>query len=197
MTRNHTGFRHPGGPGMQRGAVLAVSLLMLFLLTLIGVTAMQTTVTEEKMAGNFRDGQVAFEATESVSRCAQEWLEDQNPIALENDLTADLASCQGKPCDLFAPLTTPDFRNQTESWWQTNGRECAAANIPAGLASQPRFIVERLRLLRDFDLEKSKEGHGLYYYRVTARGVGQTGRASTIIQNTFCVASFRTARSCR
>ena len=53
-------------PGFQRnrGAVLFVALIMLLLLTLLGVTAMQVTMLQERMSGNFRAQQVAFERAE-------------------------------------------------------------------------------------------------------------------------------------
>ncbi|MCX7100437.1 MAG: PilX N-terminal domain-containing pilus assembly protein, partial [Methylobacter sp.] len=54
----------------QSGAVLIISLIMLLLLTLIGTTAMQTSTLEEKMAGNLRDRDIAFQAAESALRDA-------------------------------------------------------------------------------------------------------------------------------
>ena len=55
----------------QSGAVLIISLIMLLLLTLIGTTSMQTTTLEEKMAGNMRDRNIAFQAAESALRDAE------------------------------------------------------------------------------------------------------------------------------
>jgi Tfp pilus assembly protein PilX len=49
----------------QHGAVLFISLIMLVLLTLIGITAMQVTLLQERMAGGFRVQHQAFEAAES------------------------------------------------------------------------------------------------------------------------------------
>ena len=46
----------------QRGAVLIISLIMLLVLTLLGVTSMRTTILEEKMAGNLRDKNTSFQA---------------------------------------------------------------------------------------------------------------------------------------
>ena len=46
--------------GDQRGSVLIVSLILLLILTLVGVTAMNMTSMEERMAGNYRDHQLAF-----------------------------------------------------------------------------------------------------------------------------------------
>ncbi|SFN20534.1 pilus assembly PilX family protein [Dokdonella immobilis] len=53
-------------PRFQRnqGAILFVALIMLLLLTLLGVTAMQVTMLQERMSGNFRAQQVAFERAE-------------------------------------------------------------------------------------------------------------------------------------
>ena len=42
-------------PSRQRGAVLVVALLMLLIMTVLGVTAMQMSRMEERMAGNSRD----------------------------------------------------------------------------------------------------------------------------------------------
>lgn len=53
-------------PRFQRnqGAILFVALIMLLLLTLLGLTAMQVTLLQERMSGNFRVQQVAFERAE-------------------------------------------------------------------------------------------------------------------------------------
>lgn len=58
MTRRIPSLQRP------RGAVLFVALVMLILMTLIGVAAMQVTMLQERMSGNFRAQQVAFERSE-------------------------------------------------------------------------------------------------------------------------------------
>ncbi len=58
---NRRSFR---SPRRSRGAVLFVALIMLLLMTLLGVTAMQVTLLQERMSGNFRAQQVAFERAE-------------------------------------------------------------------------------------------------------------------------------------
>lgn len=49
----------------QRGAVLVVSLILLAVLTLLGVTAMNTTSMEERMAANTQEGLRAFQLAEA------------------------------------------------------------------------------------------------------------------------------------
>lgn len=59
----------------ETGAVLVVSLLILLVMTIIGVTSMQTASLEEKMAGNLRDNDLAFQAAEAALRGGEEWIE--------------------------------------------------------------------------------------------------------------------------
>ncbi|HEY0229833.1 MAG TPA: PilX N-terminal domain-containing pilus assembly protein [Dokdonella sp.] len=51
-------------PKRERGAVLFVALIVLILLTLLGITAAQVTVLQERMSGSFRVQQLAFERAE-------------------------------------------------------------------------------------------------------------------------------------
>ncbi|HEC17802.1 MAG TPA: hypothetical protein ENI97_00470 [Gammaproteobacteria bacterium] len=50
----------------QRGAVLVVSLLILLVLTLIGVSSLDNSVMEEKMAANSQTATATFQAAESA-----------------------------------------------------------------------------------------------------------------------------------
>jgi type IV pilus assembly protein PilX len=60
----------------QRGAVLFISLIMLLLMTLIGITAMQVTLLQERMAGGFRVQHQAFEQTEGTLKDTRKSLND-------------------------------------------------------------------------------------------------------------------------
>jgi type IV pilus assembly protein PilX len=55
----------------QRGSALIVSLIFLVILTLLGITAASVTSQEERMAGNTRDRDLAFEAAEAAMRDAE------------------------------------------------------------------------------------------------------------------------------
>ena len=50
----------------QRGAALFVGLIMLLLMTMIGITAMQVTLLQERMAGNFKMRHDGFERGETA-----------------------------------------------------------------------------------------------------------------------------------
>ncbi|MBB4866607.1 type IV pilus assembly protein PilX [Pseudomonas nitritireducens] len=52
----------------EGGAILLVTLVMLLLLTLIGLAGMRLASLEERIAGNLRDRQLAFQAAETALR---------------------------------------------------------------------------------------------------------------------------------
>ena len=58
-------------PTSQRGATLIVALLFLILITILGISSVSSITLEEKMAGNSRDQQIAFQAAESALRDAE------------------------------------------------------------------------------------------------------------------------------
>jgi type IV pilus assembly protein PilX len=55
----------------QRGAVLVVALMFLVVLTLLALTSMSGTTLEERMAGQYRDLNIAFQAAEAGLRDAE------------------------------------------------------------------------------------------------------------------------------
>ena len=55
----------------QKGSALLVSLIMLLLITLVAVGGMQSSILQEKMTGNMRDRDLAFQAAEAALREAE------------------------------------------------------------------------------------------------------------------------------
>jgi len=53
------------GGTRQRGIALIMSLVILLILTILGISAMGTSSLEQKMSGNIQEGTHAFEAAES------------------------------------------------------------------------------------------------------------------------------------
>lgn len=97
----------PNGPigGRQsKGAVLFVALILLIVLTLLAITASQVSVLQERMAGNFRALQRAFERVEA------RMVESRNRIS--NPLTA---------YDQVDPTTLPLGAGNASPWATTLG----------------------------------------------------------------------------
>lgn len=93
------------GYSQQRGAVLLVSLIMLLLLTILGAAAMRDTNLQERMAGNMRDHNLAFQAAEAALRFAEQEVKTdyanliddaRYPINDENPKVVTFADFTGK-----------------------------------------------------------------------------------------------------
>jgi len=66
-------------PAKQNGAVLVMSMLMLLIMTMIGVTTMNTATMEEKMSANSMNSNISLQASESAVDAA---LNDTNNLVL-------------------------------------------------------------------------------------------------------------------
>ncbi len=67
----------PQLPQKQSGSVLIISLILMLVLTIIGVTAMSSATMEEKMAANTMNYNITFHASESAVENA---LDDTNVL---------------------------------------------------------------------------------------------------------------------
>jgi len=159
----------------QRGVVLFVVLVMMLLLTIIGVTAMNNVTMEERMAGNLRDSDLAFQAAEAVLRNGENWL---------SPLITPPGSCTTDPCvTVWNAGTLSGLAGQDDTWWNTNGR--VGAGDISGLYAPPRYILEELAWVRDSLVVGHTGTTGSDYYKVTARAVGGSQSAISILQTTF------------
>lgn len=82
--------------GNQKGAVLVVSLLVLLVLTIIGLSSLNGSIMEEKMASNTQISTTAFQAADSAIR--EKYYEERITPALavvhaQDGDTADCDNC--------------------------------------------------------------------------------------------------------
>ena len=164
-------------PLYQRGAALIVGLLMLVVMTLIGVSAMQTDLLEEKMAGNQRDLDLAFQAAESTLRDGENWLRDQT-----DEPVPDANATNG--------VFTFDALDANGSWWETIGNwdsSGTAFNDISGVNSAPLRVIEGAGFITDGSLTIGQNTGQTprLLYRITARGTGGTDSARAIVQTIY------------
>ena len=84
----------------QRGTALIMSLVILMILTILGVTAMGTATLEERMAGNTQELNKAFQAAESAGSL------DLN-VATTNDFTYAASNSSASVTTEFVEFTPP------------------------------------------------------------------------------------------
>lgn len=160
----------------QQGAALVVVLCMVMLvaMTIIGVTGMQTTILQEKMAGNMRDRDLAFQAAEAALREAELFLQQ-----------AVLPPFNGED-GLYQPDRS--LWNNAAVWSSSTSPDSVEySGTISGVAVQPRYIIEELppvpEPLGSLAADEPVPDAGLY--RITARSVGGTERAVVILQTIY------------
>lgn len=176
----------------QNGMVLIVSLIILVIVTLIAVTALRVTILEERMAGNTRDRQLAFEAAEYALREAQD--------VLSAPVLPQFTTSGGSTGGYFTGLNTnPDGKGDVAFWSLWNpanpsanptahnwGTKSVLATKAAGVLSgqtQPRYVIEEFPAIScDGFSSKWPPPPPRNVYRVTARGNGRTADSVVILQ---------------
>ena len=160
----------------QRGVVLFMSLIMLMVMTLIGVTGMQNSSMEEKMVANVRDSDLSFQAAEAALREAETSLQ-----------VAVLKEFDGSNTGLYQPTTRgTDQLWDLDSTWSAGG-SLAYSGTLAYVSAPPRYIIEELPPVPDpkGSVAADEPLPETRIYRVTARGEGGTDKAVTILQAAF------------
>jgi type IV pilus assembly protein PilX len=161
--------RHLLSPKHSRGSSLLVALVFMVIMAMLGIAIANVSILEERMAGNTRDRDLAFQAAEAALKSAEAQLQS--------------AAVRG------AAVAYDINRNNTAYWetcFTTSVSPCTAANthtpttaLPTSgsgaIAAQPKFIVE----------SKTPTSPPTEIYRVTVRGVGGTADAVVILQAEF------------
>lgn len=171
----------------QKGAALLTGLIFLVVLTLISLSAVKSTSLEERMAGNARDQDLAFQAAEAGARDAMKSLASLSP-------TSFVAGCSNGLClnDPVTPVWTTITNNN--QWVSTKTKAYAGMPLTLDgttqLSTQPRYIIELVPNTVAAFGSSAATGKGitsgaqLTPYRITARGWGITGQTQATVQAT-------------
>lgn len=146
----------------QTGAVLITGLMILLIATIIGVSAVQNTAFDERMANNARSQQLAFQAAEAalkVSEKVTKTTRKENHFAIKDHLTDEQPT----------PYDDASWNGATE----VEGFE--------NLATSPRYVIQ--------EVPNSKQGSALNnnntsLYRITARAEGSINTSVIVLEQT-------------
>lgn len=165
----------------QQGVALVISLIILLMLTLVAVSGMTTTILEEKMAGNFKDRNTAFEAAEASLRAGENYLK----------ITPELPIFDGSGLYQPAPPAAANTAGSLPIWttidWKPSSIEVKHyADTLIGVSEKPAYIIEELQPVNEGE-DSLEAGTAIErkYYRVTSRAVGNTDTAVVILQTTY------------
>ncbi len=193
----------------QGGNTLIVSLILMLVFTIIGMTSVSNVSFNKKMSTNQRDSDLAFQAAEAALAEGEDYVAGISASLVDSDFGVGCSSnlcftsnCAdgrcfngsygvGLLCSINAPAT-PVYKEETV--WETGGaaRE-SRINFP-GLLRPPQYLVEFLCFVQADPTAPSPTppppyaaADWAYYYRVTSYAEGANGTSRVMLQSTFKV----------
>ena len=166
----------------QSGITLIIGLVMLLLLTIIMLAAMRVTSLEERMAGNLRNQNIAFQAAESALREAEAtiFISTHAPQALDNPyrvfniddwLFQDPTDpvCVSGLCKTSSLIPPDEIDSMVFKKAETGIDD---------ISQEPEYIIEYMGEKCDFTNPERR----FVIFRITARGWGNEGGANSLVQ---------------
>jgi len=179
----------------QRGLSLVTTLLFMVSALMLGVSVLSVNVMQERMIGNTKDRDLAFQAAEAALRDAEQDL--QANIRADTVFTA---TCTNGLCTPPSQRATPlsvavhesggglDWGNDSQV--RKYGQYTGTPAFPGVRANgQPRYVIERVGFLgtppgesATLGVAPATAGIG---YRITARAEGAREETVVILQSMY------------
>ncbi|MEO5378646.1 MAG: PilX N-terminal domain-containing pilus assembly protein [Magnetococcus sp. DMHC-6] len=165
----------------ERGSVLIISIVLLLILTLLALGSMKDSVMEERMAGSFRDQNLAFQAAESALRNGEAFIET---LATTSDF--NILCTQG----LCSKEATPD-PFQPNQWG--SGFSKSYSGTIAGVSDPPRYYIQVIGAIQESSgTEINLNGYGesvgqgdVTGFRVKALGRGSANTSQVLLESYY------------
>ena len=169
----------------QKGIALFLSLVMLLILTILGVSSVQTTSLQERMSRSALDSNMAFQSAEAAIHDAEDYIETNFDSLVAFDA----------PGANDAGLYYEAAWNETPNWenaiWNTGTGYREGVAVP-GVVQPAQYIIEHVKtIVSDQDLLNldnigQDTGSGrVQIFRITTFGTGGTATARVMIQSTY------------
>jgi type IV pilus assembly protein PilX len=152
----------------QQGIVLPVVLILLVVLGVLGISGMDDTAMQERMSGNLRDRDIAFQAAESALRQGESVLQ-ANPAAMSANVP--IAGIAGRVWDGVAPAPSGTLAG------------LYGPGDPIALFANPSFYVGPADLVRINPGETPPVFREIH--PVIARSFGATDTTLVVLRSTF------------
>ena len=164
----------------QQGMTLVISLVLLTTMTLLGITALQTAVLEQRMSGLYQRLHEEFQLAESALRQGEYWI-DRQVIAPEPKECISL--CEDQPVVWPSDSVIVKESGQwSVSDWLIYGVRGPIGNHRNVLT---RWFVQALEFHPDSITKGNGQLGGTYYYQVTAFAGNVQGGGDVRLQSVF------------
>lgn len=170
----------------QTGVALILSLVILLILTILGLSEVESTSLQQRMSLNARDNDLAFQAAESAIREGETFLSTNTSLLIFQNTNTN--GRYDVPDNGPVDLSTFDWKVAGND---SRGYETVSTNI-AGVAAQPEYIIEWVKTVvsQQDTLNLANIGQGTgsgrtQVFRITAYGTGGTSSAHVMLQTTY------------
>lgn len=186
-------------PNTQRGATLVLALLILIMIIMHGIPTVMNNTLNERMSGNTRNRDLAFQAAEHALKAADAVLFNSGSLVRQYiDAYIAGTTLPSLPTGLAlngeTHLNTATYWRDTFAWYSdSDGKVCnylSPSDLPnqaeIGYYAAPCYVIERMT--EGCVDAATPPGNPCpadqykHYYRVTARGVGKERDAIVILQ---------------
>lgn len=174
-----------------KGSILLVSLVLLLVMTVAGLTGVKMATLDEKVSGNYQDQQMAFYAAEAALKEAEQFIANN-----QFTLAHFTASCADGFC--FSGSDSDDVGScdpgmaqpwQTGALWSTDDQHRTTSVSISGISAQAKYIIE-------FRCYIAKESSGplpdpanrrdwAEFFRITALASGGSGDSRVMLQSSY------------
>jgi len=167
-----------------------------------GIPTVMNNTLDERMSGNTRNRDLAFQAAEHALKDAETSIRSQTIETMDDYFDPGSESgcsdhgngflCNGEDHSNDAAYWRDDGTSNTFDWDNTRNYLTPTGPI-SGVAEQPRYVVEKMPGVSfcqadPTQLASTCSGQPTItknYYRITARGVGKDSGAIVILQTMF------------
>lgn len=171
----------------QQGATLVIALIILLLIMMIGIAAVNSSLTQYKLAGNLQFENTAMNNAEAAVSAAERFLATDGSYKNVGFTTYASATPHLHPIGHLAGLTAPANAPLTMAWNGTSDIEVDSPN--------QRYLIEQMSA--NTTLAGSNQAVGQHRtsacnqvntYMITGRGQAPRG-ATKLVQSFFSVLS--------
>lgn len=175
----------------SQGSVLLVSLVLMLIMTVAGLTAIRLTSLEEKMSGNYLNQQMAFRAAEVAL------LEAENHIANTSLTLLDFTeNCEDGYCFSGSGIseTSSCVAGNINHWredttWSDAGLHRTTTIVIDGISARAKYIIEFrcyvAKIVEGPLPDRTNPDDWALFFRVTALASGGSEDARVMLQTTY------------
>lgn len=159
----------------QHGAALVISLLIMLVMTMLGLSMLNSTTMEVKMASNNQQRQIAYQMAETALRAAEVVL---GALTTEPQITGSFDGTGG----LYNSFSgTPAPISNYTTWTDAN-----SVVVPIDdFTNDPRYVVEYLGRSGRVPVDPNAPDTRPHAFKITAIGFGVDAAARYLLSSSF------------